>query len=97
MRADFVLVFIVFYDSVKRFFDGEHAIMQVTNRSFDLKNRPDSAKTKKYVTLTFALMITITFAVYTLKLFSMQVIEGSQYRKQSRTISQQVRVIPAQR
>ena len=71
--------------------------MQVTNRSFDLKNRPGSAKTKNYVTLTFALMITLTFAVYALKLFSMQVIEGTQYRKQSRTISQQVRVIPAQR
>ena len=56
--------------------------MQVTNRSFDLKNRPGSAKKKNYVTLAFALLITATFAVYTLKLFSKQENEGTQYPQQ---------------
>lgn len=43
------------------------------------------------------LLICLVFAVYILKLFSLQVIEGAQYRKQSQTISSQVKTIDAQR
>ncbi|MGI5172044.1 penicillin-binding protein 2 [Treponema sp. OMZ 840] len=71
--------------------------MQSPNRSFDLKNRSGSAKEKTHVSTVFALLIILTFTVYILKLFSMQIIEGKQYRKQSHTISQRIRIIPAQR
>lgn len=45
----------------------------------------------------FAFIIMAIFAVYVLRLFSLQVIEGAQYRKQSQTISSQVKTIDAQR
>lgn len=44
-----------------------------------------------------AVVIALTFIIYGVKLFSMQVIAGATYRKQSRTISSQVKTIPAQR
>ncbi|WP_407429044.1 penicillin-binding protein 2 [Treponema sp.] len=49
----------------------------------------------KVVILGF--LISMIFVVYVLKLFSLQVIEGAQYRKQSQTISSQVKTIDAQR
>ncbi len=49
----------------------------------------------KVVILGF--LISLIFVVYVLKLFSLQVIEGAQYRKQSQTISSQVKTIDAQR
>ncbi|WP_294429942.1 penicillin-binding protein 2 [uncultured Treponema sp.] len=49
----------------------------------------------KVVILFFG--ICAIFAAYILKLFSLQVIEGAQYRKQSQTISSQVKPIDAQR
>lgn len=49
----------------------------------------------KLVTLTF--LIFIAFALYAFKLFSLQALEGRAYRRQSQTISSQVRQIPAQR
>ncbi len=49
----------------------------------------------KIVVLT--LIIIVTFVIYALKLFSLQVIEGAKYRTQSRNISSQVKSIPAQR
>lgn len=49
----------------------------------------------KVVILGF--LISIIFIVYVLRLFSLQVIEGAQYRKQSQTISSQVKTIDAQR
>lgn len=45
----------------------------------------------------FAFIIMAIFAVYVLRLFSLQVIEGAQYRKQSQKISSQVKTIDAQR
>ena len=45
----------------------------------------------------FAFIVMAIFAVYVLRLFSLQVIEGAQYRKQSQTISSQVKTIDAQR
>ena len=47
--------------------------------------------------MVLAFLISLIFALYILKLFSLQVIEGVQYRKQSQTISSQVRTIDAQR
>ena len=49
----------------------------------------------KIVILGF--LISFVFIVYVFKLFSLQVIEGVQYRKQSQTISSQVKTIDAQR
>ena len=49
----------------------------------------------KVVILGF--LICVLFALYVLKLFSLQIIDGAQYRKQSQTISSQVRTIDAQR
>ena len=49
----------------------------------------------KIVILGF--LICILFIVYALKLFSLQVVEGAQYRKQAQTISSQMRTIDAQR
>jgi len=49
----------------------------------------------KVVILGF--LIAVLFLVYALKLFSLQVVEGAQYRKQAQTISSQVRTIDAQR
>lgn len=43
------------------------------------------------------ILIAITFLFYFSRLFSMQVIEGDRYRTQSKTISSQVNIIPAQR
>lgn len=43
------------------------------------------------------LIIILTFIVYGLKLFSLQVIGGTEYRTQSRTISSQVKSLAAQR
>ncbi len=47
--------------------------------------------------LIFGFIICVIFAVYILRLFSLQVIEGAVYRKQSQTISSQVKTIDAQR
>ena len=49
----------------------------------------------KVVILGFLIML--IFIVYVLRLFSLQVVEGAQYRKQSQTISSQVKTIDAQR
>lgn len=43
------------------------------------------------------LILTICFAFYIFRLYSMQIIEGEHYRTQSKTISSQISVIPAQR
>ena len=43
------------------------------------------------------LIIVLAFFVYTLRLFSMQGLEGENYQRQSRTISSQVNTLPAQR
>ena len=58
-------------------------------------NEGSVARNSKVMVL--AAVILITFVVYGLKLFSLQVIGGAQYRRQSRTISSQIRTIPAQR
>lgn len=45
----------------------------------------------------FTAIIFISIGLYALKLFSMQIIEGEQYRRQSRNISQRSKRIPSQR
>ncbi len=52
---------------------------------------------KTHTVITFSVFIIITIAVYLFKLFSMQIVEGSQYRRQSELISSNVKVIPANR
>lgn len=52
-------------------------------------------KNKRIIIL--GIILVITFIVYIYRLFSMQVIQGEQYRNRSRRISSQVNTIPAQR
>ncbi|WP_178842324.1 penicillin-binding protein 2 [uncultured Treponema sp.] len=47
--------------------------------------------------IVLLLGLVITFLIYTIKLFTLQVIEGKVYRQRSRTISSQVKTIPANR
>src|SRR5574344_1277449 len=63
----------------------------------DLQNQSGSSLRKNGKLLVLAIIIIICFFLYSLKLFSLQVVEGDQYRKQSVTISRQVKTIPAQR
>ena len=44
-----------------------------------------------------SLLITITFVAYGIKLYSLQVVEGKNYRERSQKISSQVKTIPANR
>lgn len=52
---------------------------------------------KSYKTAFLLILISVSFALYALKLFSLQIIEGEQYRVRSARISQTVTTIPAQR
>lgn len=52
---------------------------------------------KDFKLVVLSLVIVFSFALYTLKLFSMQVLEGEVYRQQSEDISSRVKTIPAQR
>lgn len=62
------------------------------------KNDFEEQNIDKNVKLVFLLgFITILFVVWSLKLFSMQIKNGEQYRTQSKKISSQVTTIPAQR
>lgn len=63
-----------------------------------LSNTNDSSVVERNAKIAvIGVIICIVFAVYILKLFSLQVVEGSAYRSQSQKISSQVNVIPAQR
>ncbi len=52
---------------------------------------------KDKVLPVFSIIIGLTIAIYLAKLFSMQILEGSQYRQQSEFISSKVNTIPANR
>ncbi len=69
----------------------------ITLQSNDFKNREGSSKTKKRKLSILTLIVVATFFMYTMRLFSMQVISGSSYRKQSKEISQRTKVLPAKR
>lgn len=47
--------------------------------------------------LILIIILVVLFAIYSLKLLSMQIINGEKYRLQSKTISSQVTTLPAQR
>ncbi|HBG66493.1 MAG TPA: penicillin-binding protein 2 [Treponema sp.] len=61
------------------------------------QNRSEESSGKTSKSAFLALFIIIVFAVYALKLFSLQIMQGNAYRRQSRTISTTVTTIPAQR
>ena len=47
--------------------------------------------------LFISVLLIISFAVYFYRLYFLQIVNGKEYRSQSKTISSQVTVIPAQR
>ncbi len=61
------------------------------------KRQGDDPTLKARTVLVFSLIIALTITVYLFKLFSMQIVEGTQYRRQSELISSKVKVIPANR
>lgn len=63
----------------------------------DLKTKSGVSLNKDFKLVVLSLVIVFSFALYTLKLFSMQVLEGEVYRQQSEDISSRVKTIPAQR
>ncbi|MBR4448906.1 MAG: penicillin-binding protein 2 [Treponema sp.] len=63
----------------------------------DLYEKGPSALTKNLKVLILYFIITATFIGYGLKLFSLQIVEGKEYRNQSHTISSRVKTIPANR
>ena len=63
----------------------------------DLKTKSGVSLKKDLKLVVLGLVIVFSFAIYTLKLFSMQVLEGEVYRQQSEDISSRVKTIPAQR
>ncbi len=63
----------------------------------DLKTKSGESLKRDFKLIVLTLIIFVSFAVYTLKLFSMQVLEGADYRQQSEDISSRVKTIPAQR
>ncbi len=66
------------------------------NTAGEVKKKDGTGSKKDKITVMIVCS-TVIFAVYVLKLFSMQVIEGSSYRQQSQTLSQRSKQIPAPR
>ena len=69
----------------------------LTLQSNDFRNKEGSSESKKRKLFILTIVVVISFVIYTMKLFSMQVISGSSYRKQSRELSQRTKVLPAKR
>lgn len=63
----------------------------------DFDNDNSNSVERNAKVMILAVIITFIFVLYAAKLFSLQVIEGSSYRKQSQKISSQTKEIPAQR
>lgn len=63
----------------------------------DNNNNQNIRRDKIILTAIYTSLCVIVFLVYLLKLFSMQIIEGSQYKIQSKTITSRITPIPAQR
>ncbi|MDR2897550.1 MAG: penicillin-binding protein 2, partial [Spirochaetaceae bacterium] len=66
-------------------------------RPTDLKGVPGSSASKNVKILILTAVIFSIMAVYALRLFSMQITEGADYRRRSVSISQRSKRIPAQR
>ena len=69
----------------------------LTLQSNDFRNKEGSSEVKKRKLFFLTILVVISFILYTYRLFSMQVISGSSYRKQSQEISQRTKVLPAKR
>ena len=65
--------------------------------NFVFQNTKDNKDFKKKHLKTILVFIIVIFGIYSLKLFSLQVIQGTNFLQQSQTISQRQRFIPAQR
>lgn len=63
----------------------------------ELNNGSENSESKRKKLFFITLFIVLCFCIYILKLFSMQIIEGSVYRNESVKISQRSKTIPAQR
>jgi penicillin-binding protein 2 len=61
------------------------------------KNNPGGSVERNAKHLILLILTVTFFVIYVIKLFSLQVVEGERYRKQSVRISSQVNTIPAQR
>lgn len=66
-------------------------------RKNDFINAPEISETKNAKIIVIGIIIFIVLSLYLFKLFSMQVIQGQNYRTQSKRISSTVKEIPAQR
>ncbi len=55
------------------------------------------ARNKSVVVFVFSVLVALVFGIYTLRLFSMQVVHGESYRTQSKVVSTRNTVITAQR
>ena len=60
-------------------------------------NFSDKKFTKNSRLLIIQIIIAVLFLIYVYTLFSLQVLKGNEYRSQSKTISSQVKIIPADR
>ncbi|MCI6799863.1 MAG: penicillin-binding protein 2 [Spirochaetia bacterium] len=60
-------------------------------------NNQDTKRNKNIISFVFTLLAVIVFVLYLFKLFSLQIIEGRQYKIQSKNISSRITTIPAQR
>ena len=65
--------------------------------SENFQNHGEDSLRKNYKLAFLVALLIAMLAIYTLKLFSMQIVEGAKYRSQSVSISSTVTVIPAQR
>ncbi|MFI3257334.1 MAG: penicillin-binding protein 2, partial [Spirochaetales bacterium] len=70
-------------------------MIRLFSRNIDEKTGLPVDKTK--TTIVLSIVISATLCIYILKLFSLQIIEGAQYQRQSSFISSRVQVITAQR
>ncbi len=66
-------------------------------RKNDFINAPEISETKNAKITVIGIIIFLVLTVYLFKLFSMQVVQGQNYRTQSKKISSTVKEIPAQR
>ena len=69
----------------------------LTVQSNDFRNKEGSSESKRQKLFVMTVVVVISFIAYTFTLFSLQVISGLSYRKQSQQISQRTKVLPAKR
>ena len=62
-----------------------------------LQDKDSGKRDKLIVTFVFSVIVLLVFTVYTVRLFTMQVINGDRYRSQSQKVSTRETVITAQR